>query len=224
MKTPEIQIEEIENEIIKKIDQKKTEPAIYQNEVEAIDIIDISEEIEPNEARSDLIAKSANNTYSQASASASATANSNLDADALEEYDLYLSRERSKLISEKHNADRLARSIEREAIEEAKNLLRLFGLPYVESPGEAEAQCAYVSLKFLFFCKLNIFNSIFILLIKLESTKQIDGTITDDSDIWLFGAKNVYKNFFGTEQFIDSYSDVVIKSQLGKLKHKTGLT
>ena len=76
----------------------------------------------------------------------------------------------------------------------------------------------------MFFCKLNIFNSIFILLIKLESTKQIDGTITDDSDIWLFGAKNVYKNFFGTEQFIDSYSDVVIKSQLGKLKHKTGLT
>ena len=218
VKTPEIQIEEIENEIIKKIDEKKTEPTKNQNEAETIDIIDISEDIEPKEARSDLIAKSANNTNSQASASA--TANSNLNDDALEEYDLYLSRERSKLISEKHNADRLARSIEREAVEEAKHLLRLFGLPYVESPGEAEAQCAYVSLNF-FFAFATIFNSRFIyFFIKLESTKQIDGTITDDSDIWLFGAKNVYKNFFSTEQFIDSYSDVVIKSQLGKLKYK----
>lgn len=35
--------------------------------------------------------------------------------------------------------------IERFVIEDAKHLLRLFGLPYVESPGEAEAQCAYVN-------------------------------------------------------------------------------
>lgn len=63
------------------------------------------------------------------------------------------------------------------------------------------------------------FRLFFILLIKLDVTNQIDGTITDDSDIWLFGAKNVYKNFFGTEQFIESYSDLIIKSQLGKLKY-----
>jgi hypothetical protein len=34
--------------------------------------------------------------------------------------------------------------IESHVIEDAKHLLRLFGLPYLESPGEAEAQCAYV--------------------------------------------------------------------------------
>ena len=34
--------------------------------------------------------------------------------------------------------------IERYVIEDAKHLLRMFGLPYVDSPGEAEAQCAYV--------------------------------------------------------------------------------
>lgn len=34
--------------------------------------------------------------------------------------------------------------LEAHVIEDAKYLLRMFGLPYVESPGEAEAQCAYV--------------------------------------------------------------------------------
>nr|CAD7268531.1 unnamed protein product [Timema shepardi] len=38
---------------------------------------------------------------------------------------------------------------------------------------EAEAQCAY-----------------------LDSVSLTEGTITDDSDIWLFGGTKVYKNFF----------------------------
>lgn len=73
-----------------------------------------------------------------------------------------------------------------------KHLLQLFGLPFLNAPGEAEAQCAY-----------------------LDYTNATDGSITEDSDVWLFGARRVYKNFFSTDQFIDSYSHQIIKSQLG---------
>lgn len=46
--------------------------------------------------------------------------------------------------------------IESHIIEDAKHLLRLFGLPYIDSPGEAEAQCAYVS-------SLKPFSSLFLI-------------------------------------------------------------
>lgn len=67
-------------------------------------------------------------------------------------------------------------------IEEAKELLTLFGIPFIEAAGEAEAQCAI-----------------------LESMKLTEGTITDDSDIWLFGAKNVYRYFFSDDKWVMQY-------------------
>ncbi|OAD58361.1 hypothetical protein WN48_11323 [Eufriesea mexicana] len=60
---------------------------------------------------------------------------------------------------------------------EAQELLRLFGIPYIVAPMEAEAQCAY-----------------------LEQIHLTNGTITDDSDIWLFGGQCVYKNFFDNKK------------------------
>ena len=72
-----------------------------------------------------------------------------------------------------------------------QSLLQLFGVPFVVSPMEAEAQCAY-----------------------LELSKQTQGSITDDSDIWVFGGQTVYKNFFNQNKQVECYRIPDIETQL----------
>lgn len=76
-------------------------------------------------------------------------------------------------------------------VEETKKMLGLFGIPFVVSPMEAEAQCAI-----------------------LEQLDLVAGTITDDSDVWLFGAKTVYKNFYNQSKFVMKYTASEIESNL----------
>lgn len=71
--------------------------------------------------------------------------------------------------------------------------MSLFGMPYIISPMEAEAQCAY-----------------------LDHTHQTHGTITDDSDIFLFGGLGVYRHFFHLEKEAIYYSTNDISSILGE--------
>ena len=59
---------------------------------------------------------------------------------------------------------------------------------------EAEAQCA-----------------------ELDMLDLTHGTITDDSDIWLFGGKRVYKNFFNQEKYVEYFSQQNIEDKLCKL-------
>lgn len=84
-----------------------------------------------------------------------------------------LDRQTELLLDDKNRQERIAANMSDQIYLESQELLKLFGIPYVNSPSEAEAQCAL-----------------------LDTINLIDGTITDDSDIWLFGAKRVYKNFF----------------------------
>lgn len=72
-----------------------------------------------------------------------------------------------------------------------KSLLTLFGMPWVESPGEAEAQCAF-----------------------LEKIGLVDGIITEDSDVFLFGGRNVYRNLFKKDSQIQSFSMKNIEKEL----------
>ena len=50
---------------------------------------------------------------------------------------------------------------------------------------------------------------------KLDYSNMCDGSITEDSDTWLFGGKRIYKNFFGSEPCIDVYTIDIIKNLLG---------
>ncbi|XP_015113783.1 DNA repair protein complementing XP-G cells homolog [Diachasma alloeum] len=97
---------------------------------------------------------------------------------------------RSHLETETEELKQSIGKLDRQSVEvteqmrlDAQDLLRLFGIPYVVAPQEAEAQCAY-----------------------LESINLTDGSITDDSDIWLFGAKCVYRNFFNNAKKVMQYS------------------
>uniref|UniRef100_A0A3B3CC74 XPG-I domain-containing protein n=1 Tax=Oryzias melastigma TaxID=30732 RepID=A0A3B3CC74_ORYME len=75
---------------------------------------------------------------------------------------------------------------------ESQELLRLFGVPFLVAPMEAEAQCA-----------------------ALDRADQTHGTITDDSDVWLFGGRHVYKNFFSQNKYVEHYQYSDLQNQLG---------
>lgn len=75
---------------------------------------------------------------------------------------------------------------------EIQFMLRLFGLPYITAPMEAEAQCA-----------------------ELIQLKLADGIITDDSDVFLFGGTFVYKNMFNNKKYVECYKLADLQHDLG---------
>ncbi|XP_067007382.2 DNA excision repair protein ERCC-5 isoform X2 [Anabrus simplex] len=99
-----------------------------------------------------------------------------------------LEDEHYRLMVERGKQDRLAANITDQMYSEAQELLRLFGVPYIVAPMEAEAQCAF-----------------------LDAVQLTDGTITDDSDIWLFGGQQVYRNFFNQKKHVMKFKAVDIQ-------------
>ncbi|XP_055681995.1 DNA excision repair protein ERCC-5 homolog isoform X2 [Lutzomyia longipalpis] len=104
------------------------------------------------------------------------------DREKLQEIKTDLAKEKNELEREKNKQERLAVSITDKMSSECKELLKLFGIPYIIAPMEAEAQCAF-----------------------MNAIQLTDGTITDDSDIWLFGGQTVYKNFFDQRKHVLEY-------------------
>ncbi|NWS47313.1 ERCC5 protein, partial [Probosciger aterrimus] len=115
-----------------------------------------------------------------------------ISLEELEELENDLSAEQNKLQAQQQQQERVAASVTGQMFLESQELLRLFGIPYIEAPMEAEAQCAVLDL-----------------------TDQTSGTITDDSDVWLFGARHVYKNFFSQNKYVEYYQYGDFQNQLG---------
>ncbi|KAK3830070.1 MAG: hypothetical protein JOS17DRAFT_673316, partial [Linnemannia elongata] len=86
------------------------------------------------------------------------------------------------------NAEDLTESM----IAETQMLLKLFGIPYIVAPMEAEAQCADLQLRGV-----------------------VEGILTEDSDVFLFGGIRVFKNVFREEKYVECYLMSDIERDLG---------
>ncbi|KAM5147660.1 DNA excision repair protein ERCC-5 isoform 1-T1 [Callospermophilus lateralis] len=120
-----------------------------------------------------------------------------INLEELETLESNLLAQQNSLKAQKQQQERIAATVTGQMFLESQELLRLFGIPYIEAPMEAEAQCAILDL-----------------------TDQTSGTITDDSDIWLFGARHVYKNFFNKNKYVEYYQYVDFHNQLGLDRNK----
>ncbi|KAI0775173.1 hypothetical protein BD413DRAFT_603148 [Trametes elegans] len=97
-----------------------------------------------------------------------------------------------ELNRQKKSAMRDAEDVTQQMISQIMIMLRLFGIPYMTAPMEAEAQCA-----------------------ALLSLGLVDGIITDDSDVFLFGGARVLKNMFNQSKTVECFLLADLARELG---------
>ena len=110
----------------------------------------------------------------------------------LQELSKGLNDEIEQITEDQRGQKAIAARVSNSVVSEVKYLLKVFGIPFIDAPGEAEAQCAEL-------CRL----------------KLCDGVITDDSDIFLFGDVVVYRNVFRTGKEMEQYSSRRINETMG---------
>lgn len=115
-----------------------------------------------------------------------------LDMEELKALESSLQVEQHNLREQQQQQERMANTVTGQMCLESQELLRLFGVPFLVAPSEAEAQCA-----------------------ALDRADHTHGTITDDSDVWLFGGRHVYKHFFTQNKYVHHYQFSDLQNQLG---------
>lgn len=83
--------------------------------------------------------------------------------------------------------------------QDCMELLTMFGVPYIIAPQEAEAQCAW-----------------------LDGAGLVDGVVTDDNDVFLFGARRVYRHIFESKRYVEEYRSEDLQRELGVGREELG--
>jgi DNA excision repair protein ERCC-5 len=104
----------------------------------------------------------------------------------------FLEHEDEELRQEQNRQQRDMDAVTESMKEDIVQLLLLFGIPYVDAPAEAEAQC-----------------------VALEKLGLVDGIVTEDSDVFVFGGENIYRNIFDELKFVELYLARDAKMELG---------
>jgi len=115
------------------------------------------------------------------------TLNNKSERENREAYERDLKALRNQQKKDRRDADEVTHVM----IQECQALLGLFGIPYITAPMEAEAQCA-----------------------ELVRLGLVDGVVTDDCDIFLFGGTRVYKNLFRDKKDVECYLSSDIEKEL----------
>lgn len=108
-----------------------------------------------------------------------------------------LERESNLLKEARKQQIRDSDEVSTEMIKDIQELLANFGIPYITAPMEAEAQCA-----------------------ELLKLGLVDGIITDDSDVFLFGGDRIYKNMFHEKNYVEFYDFQRIEKNLDLDRNK----
>jgi len=109
------------------------------------------------------------------------------------DYEKELKSLRTQQKKDRRDADEVTQAM----IQECQQLLTLFGLPYITAPMEAEAQCA-----------------------ELVKLGLVDGIVTDDSDVFLFGGTRVYRYMFNDKQVVQCYLTTDLEKDFSLDQHR----
>lgn len=193
--SPNVQLQDSASQTPNKENTVQSPPLeVLLEEDQTLESLPVGEEeiySDPDEA--DLMRQLAIEAEEHARFASTLNFNSNSHLQTAEDYEKELKQLRTQQKKDRRDADEVSQIM----IQECQQLLKLFGLPYVTAPMEAEAQCA-----------------------ELVSLGLVDGTVTDDSDIFLFGGTRVYKNMFNQSKFVECYLATDLEKEYSLTRHK----